>query len=83
MLGVSEGIGFIQIGKKDLSDIEMRFNTALALVYTFARSMKGVVLLIVYICKEDVFHLYREVVRNVVNPSVTANGREEVELETR
>ena len=57
-LGLTEGVGFIQITNQKLSGREMMFNQTMGLLYTIARSLRGVFLMIVYICKKDVFHLY-------------------------
>ena len=60
MLGITEIVGFIQIYKTSLSENEKTFNSVFAILFTFFRSTKGIMLLIVYIFNKKMMNIYRK-----------------------
>ncbi|XP_057311653.1 uncharacterized protein LOC130649399 [Hydractinia symbiolongicarpus] len=60
ILGLSEGIGFIQIVKSDLSERELAINASFGFVYSLFRSLRGVMLWLVYILGANAFSMYKK-----------------------
>ena len=48
--GIIEVVGFIQIGKKNLTENELIFNSVFAVLYTVLRSLRGLWLFLIYLC---------------------------------
>ena len=59
ILGVTESIGLIQIRKMDLSESEAALNAAFGLFYNLTRSLRGVLIFIVYILNERTLKLIK------------------------
>ncbi|XP_057311654.1 uncharacterized protein LOC130649400 [Hydractinia symbiolongicarpus] len=59
-LGLIEGIGFIQIVKTDLSERELAVNASFGFVYSLLRSLRGVMLWLVYIFGAKAFSMYNK-----------------------
>jgi len=60
LLGISEAIGFVQIVKSNISEEESKINAVFSILYTLIRSLRGLLIACVYICKRDVFRRCRE-----------------------
>lgn len=59
ILGITEGLGFVQIHGFNLKQNELIFNSVFGVAYGFTRSLRGLVLWMVYICNERVLSLYK------------------------
>lgn len=60
IVGISEGIGFIQIVGSNQSDSDLIFDDIFALVYSLVRSLRGAILLVVFVSKRDVLRVYEK-----------------------
>jgi len=58
-LGLIEMIGFIQIAKHNLSEDEEIINAFFATFYTICRSLRGVILFIIYMCTKQKLKLFK------------------------
>ena len=65
ILGVIELLGFVQIVKSNLSEEEEIFNSVFGFLFTCCRSLKGIMLFVVYICTNKVKKLYSKTVYNL------------------
>ena len=59
VLGISEGIGFVQVLHAGKESDAYVFNLIIGFMYTFARSFRGVLMALTYLCKKDIFVMYR------------------------
>ena len=65
ILGVIELLGFVQIVKSNLSEEEEIFNSVFGFLFTCCRSLKGIMLFVVYIWTKKVKKLYSKTVYNL------------------
>lgn len=76
ILGIPEMIGFIQMknggGETDASKW---FFKGCALLYTTLRSLRGVMLAIVYICKKDILRIYFQAAQKTLPTTTTTTRR--------
>ena len=59
LFGMSEVFGFINIPNANHNEAKIIFNSIFSFLYTLLRSARGFILLIVYICRRQVFLLYK------------------------
>ena len=58
VLGITEGIGFIQIIKENKTDSEVMFNIVVGLVYSIVRGLRSLMIMIVYLCTGEILQMY-------------------------
>ncbi|XP_057300226.1 uncharacterized protein LOC130630668 [Hydractinia symbiolongicarpus] len=73
ILGVTEGLGFIQIVKSHPSYNEEVFNACFSLLYSTFRSIRGLMLCLVYIIGANVLALYRKRARSLFTTDTGRN----------
>ena len=67
ILGVAEGIGFIQISSSQLTNNELIFNAVFGLLASILRGLRGFFVWLIYAFKKQVFDLYRKGFQKVDN----------------
>ena len=67
IFGMSEVFGFINIPNASHNEGKMIFNSIFSFLYTLLRSARGFILLMVYICRRQVFILYKGVKKTNIN----------------
>ena len=81
VFGIMEGIGFIQIPKTQLTDGERILNVCCAFVHTSLRSVRGVVIFVMFVCHKSVFICYKQLLctmKTDVERRCTANTEPQV-----
>ena len=63
-LGLIEVLGFTQISKKNLSENEVIFNSVFAGLYTVLRSLRGLWLVLIYLCNRSKMKILKSIWRN-------------------
>ena len=63
-LGLIEALGFTQISKKSLSENEIIFNSIFAGLYTVLRSLRGLWLVLIYVCNRRKMDILKSTWRN-------------------
>lgn len=79
VLGVSEAIGIFQTAASSKNEI---VKVAIGLMYTLIRSLRGCLIMFVYVCKKNVLDLYRRKMnRNIDDGSVKSSCHvEDIEM---
>ena len=78
ILGINEGLGLIQIKKANLIKNETLINVIFEFLYSLLRSLRGVLLFIVYICRRLVLNMYKESMGRITVKKLAENNNREI-----
>ena len=84
--GVTEAVAFAQLPTEDTDEVALMFNTSSRLLHSILRSLRGVIIFAVFVCKRNTYKLYTDRFsqmiemasfsnRNNVNTPVEKEGR--------